>query len=146
MFKTHEAMGEAMDRLLDECRATRSAGLREYAGGDNTFGNFVRIGEMLSMPPESVLWVYAVKHFDGIAAWIRGHRSQREDVRGRIKDAIVYLCLLAGMAEERASETPDAEDLGIPPHCPVRSAAPERPVRGLPASPSDGSSLGRTGA
>ena len=43
--------------------------------------------------------VYLMKHMDGINAWIKGHKSQREDVTGRIKDAIVYLCLLWGMAE-----------------------------------------------
>ena len=44
--------------------------------------------------------VYLMKHIDGINAWVKGHKSQREDVTGRIKDAIVYLCLLWGMANE----------------------------------------------
>ena len=30
----------------------------------------------------------------------RGHKSQREDVTGRLTDAIVYLCILWGMIEE----------------------------------------------
>tara|TARA_Y100000310_G_C20509786_1_gene728235 strand:+ start:671 stop:823 length:153 start_codon:yes stop_codon:yes gene_type:complete len=45
--------------------------------------------------------VYLLKHVDGITAYIEGHKSQREDVRGRIKDAIVYLMLLWGMIEEK---------------------------------------------
>ena len=48
--------------------------------------------------------VYLMKHMDGINAWIKGHKSQREDVSGRIKDAIVYLCLLWGMSEEKQAE------------------------------------------
>ena len=49
----------------------------------------------------SVLWIFLKKHMDGITAYIKGHKSQREDVRGRIKDAIVYLMLLWAMVEER---------------------------------------------
>ncbi|HEX6940221.1 MAG TPA: hypothetical protein VF158_12475 [Longimicrobiales bacterium] len=44
--------------------------------------------------------VYLEKHLDGIHAYVQGHRSQRESVRGRINDAIVYLCLLRGMVEQ----------------------------------------------
>ena len=43
---------------------------------------------------------YILKHVDGVLAYIKGHKSQREDVRGRITDIIVYLCLLWGMVEE----------------------------------------------
>ena len=43
---------------------------------------------------------YFMKHIDGIASHINGHTSQREDVTGRITDAIVYLCLLWGMVDE----------------------------------------------
>ena len=44
--------------------------------------------------------VYLLKHIDGISSFVNGHKSQREDVRGRITDVIVYLCLLWGMIEE----------------------------------------------
>lgn len=44
--------------------------------------------------------VYLLKHIDGISSFVNGHKSQREDVRGRITDAIVYLCLLWGMVED----------------------------------------------
>ena len=46
---------------------------------------------------------YMLKHIDGIAAFVKGHKSQREDVRGRITDCIVYLMLLWGMIEEDGS-------------------------------------------
>ena len=104
MFKTKDAMAASMDALFEECRVLRNAGQAEYAGGDNAFGNFERLAEKLKLTPEHVLWVYLAKHLDGITAWIAGHKSQREPVRGRIKDAIVYLCLLAGMDEERRRE------------------------------------------
>jgi hypothetical protein len=46
-----------------------------------------------------VLWVYARKHIDGIVAYLQGHKSQREDVRGRINDLIVYCIILRAMIE-----------------------------------------------
>ena len=49
---------------------------------------------------ETVLFTHFMKHIDGIASYIEGNTSQREDVTGRITDAIVYLCLLWGMVDE----------------------------------------------
>ena len=43
---------------------------------------------------------YLLKHIDGVASYIKGHKSQREDVRGRLTDIIVYTMLLWGMVEE----------------------------------------------
>jgi|TARA_R110000824_G_scaffold38267_9_gene117072 hypothetical protein len=42
---------------------------------------------------------------DGIIAHVEGHDSQREEVTGRITDAIVYLCLLWGMTEDDKSKS-----------------------------------------
>lgn len=89
--------------FADEINALREAGQAEYAGKDeDAFANFMRIGDELGLRREIVLWVYAMKHRDGIANYMAGHRSQREDVRGRINDLIVYLFLLYGMLEEQA--------------------------------------------
>jgi hypothetical protein len=55
--------------------------------------------------------VYLLKHIDGISSFVNGHESQREDVRGRITDAIVYLCLLWGMVESKKKESRNAEYL-----------------------------------
>jgi len=41
-----------------------------------------------------------LKHIDGICAYVKGHKSQRENVRGRMTDVIVYLCLLWGMIDD----------------------------------------------
>tara|TARA_R110002012_G_scaffold61490_3_gene161239 strand:- start:3391 stop:3582 length:192 start_codon:yes stop_codon:yes gene_type:complete len=49
--------------------------------------------------------VYLLKHIDGIASFVNGYQSQREDVRGRITDAIVYLCLLWGMIDEQNNKS-----------------------------------------
>ena len=88
-------------QIIDEVKQTRDSGQKEYAHSkENVFANFERVAESLDISKEQALMVYLMKHMDGINAWIKGHKSQREDVTGRIKDAIVYLCLLWGMASE----------------------------------------------
>ena len=76
----------------------RDAGQKEYARtSDDVHANFKRVGKHLGLAPEKVIMVYLLKHIDGITAHIDGHKSQREDVEGRIIDAIVYLFLLIGL-------------------------------------------------
>jgi hypothetical protein len=89
-----------MEQLFARCSMTREAGQKEYAGGENAFGNFERIASVAGIPREQVLMVYLQKHIDGLWAWSKGHKSQRESVDGRIQDAIVYLVLLQAMAKE----------------------------------------------
>ena len=91
-----------MNNIWSQVQQTRDDGQKEYAHTDNNvFANFDRVGSLLSISSEKTLMVYLLKHIDGITAYISGHKSQREDVRGRIKDAIVYLMLLWAMIEER---------------------------------------------
>lgn len=98
---TQEQMAEVMERIFEECRQLRAAGQREYAHEeDNAFRNFEGIARALDLSRERVLWVYAAKHIDGIVAYINGHTSQRESVKGRLNDLVVYVCLLRGMVEE----------------------------------------------
>jgi hypothetical protein len=98
---TQAEMADVMERVFVRCRAMRNAGQQEYAHrGENAFANFARVGESLGLSQERVLMVYLLKHIDGISSYTQGHRSQREDVRGRIHDAITYLCLLYGMIDE----------------------------------------------
>ena len=73
----------------------RESGGQEYARtDDNIFANFERIANSLDITVEECIMVYAMKHLDGITAHIQGHTSQREDVRGRITDLMVYMSLL----------------------------------------------------
>ena len=93
-----------MNNIWSQVQQTRDEGQKEYAHTDNNvFANFDRVGSLLNIGSEKTLMVYLLKHIDGITAYLSGHKSQREDVRGRIKDAIVYLMLLWAMIEERES-------------------------------------------
>ena len=87
--------------IIPRIMRTRDAGQKEYAhDSDNVFANFERVATSLDITREKVLMTYLLKHMDGISAYTKGHKSQREDVTGRITDAIVYLMLLWAMSEE----------------------------------------------
>ena len=97
-------MKKSVKLQLKEVLKTRDEGQKEYAHDiANVFANFERAEGLLDVPREKVLMIFLLKHIDGIAAYIKGHKSQREDISGRITDAIVYLCLLRGMIEDGKS-------------------------------------------
>jgi hypothetical protein len=90
-----------MDQVFAECQMLRNSGQKEYAHEvENALRNFEQTGRDLELPREKILWIFTKKHSDGVLAWINGHRSQRENVRGRINDMIVYLVLLRCMVED----------------------------------------------
>ncbi len=95
------SMQQVLYAVFNECDALRNAGQAEYAHNDaDAFANFKRVGESLQLDQKQVLLVCAMKHWDGVASYVAGTVSQREDVTGRINDLIVYLGLLRGMIEE----------------------------------------------
>ena len=118
-----------MNAIIEEVTLTRDQGQKEYAHDEkDVFANFNRVANLLEEDRKKVLMTYMLKHIDGIAAYVKGHKSQREDVTGRITDCMVYLMLLWGMIEEeddlftgRKDNTPmsdvfaniPAENLGI---------------------------------
>jgi len=94
-------MNNLMKKIQTEINKTRESGQKEYAHKqDNVFANFERIGDALDISREKVLLTYLLKHVDGIKAYVNGYVSQREDVRGRLTDIIVYCMLLWGMIED----------------------------------------------
>ena len=94
----HSEMIKEIELIFAKVSSTHIEGQKEYAmDEDNVFANFERIAEQTGFDKKMILWIYLMKHIDGIASYLKGHKSQREDVRGRIKDAIVYLCILWAM-------------------------------------------------
>lgn len=109
---TQKQMENLMSKIFQQIQKMREAGQKEYARKkSNAFGNFERVAEYVDSTREKVLLTYLLKHIDGISSFVNGHESQREDVRGRITDAIVYLCLLWGMIESRKKESRNADYL-----------------------------------
>jgi len=104
---TQATLADEFARIFEiEIMALRNAGQKEYAHDDSSpFANFERGAKDMGIDRKQVLWVYAMKHKDGIAAHLKGQVSQREDVRGRVNDLIVYLLLLRGILNEEAGNT-----------------------------------------
>ena len=97
----HKAMLGLINAIFEQVETIHTQGQKEYAmDEDNVFANFERIAKSVDTDRKKVLMVYLLKHIDGISAYTKGHHSQREDVTGRITDAMVYLMLLWGMVEE----------------------------------------------
>lgn len=100
-----------LDKIQLEEKEVRSQGQVEYANDDeNAFRNFESSARDLNISREQALWVLLKKHLDGILAYINGHRSQRESVTGRIKDARMYLALLWGMVVDEEQVTQNELD------------------------------------
>ena len=97
---TKDQFDDLFTSIIDQVKATRDDGQKEYAHDEvNVFANFERTARQLNTTREKVLMTFLMKHMDCIVAHINGHESQREDIRGRVKDAIVYLFLLWAMID-----------------------------------------------
>ena len=98
---TEEFKNLFQNEIMPAIGDMRDAGQKEYAQDvDEIFANFHRIAEAMETDRKKVLMTYMLKHIDGISAFVKGHKSQREDITGRITDCIVYLMLLWGMIKE----------------------------------------------
>lgn len=101
------------DNTLEREAKMREAGQKEYAILEsNVFGDFDFTAELLGTSRESVILTHICKHLRGIASWVRGHKSQRESVRGRITDLRVYLSLLDASVQEREYEENNIQSIG----------------------------------
>ena len=99
----HE-MNSLIKRISNIVSDTRDAGQSEYArDSENVFANFERVASFTKTTREKALLTYMIKHIDGLCAYTDGHRSQRENVRGRLTDIIVYCMLFWGMVEDNDS-------------------------------------------
>lgn len=77
----------------------------EYAASDDQLANFKRSAEQAGITPEQVWLVFFNKHKDAITSYVKNlniiNRHPSEPIEGRIDDAILYLCLLKALIQER---------------------------------------------
>tara|TARA_R100001530_G_scaffold131867_1_gene103802 strand:+ start:439 stop:756 length:318 start_codon:yes stop_codon:yes gene_type:complete len=100
-----QEMNDLMFHIFEEVMRIRNAGQSEYARDiKNVFANFERVASFTRDSREKVLLTYMIKHVDGLCAYADGHQSQREDVRGRLTDIIVYCILFWGMVEDNKNK------------------------------------------
>lgn len=74
----------------------------EYTRGDeDPLKNFKRVAEGCGLTPMQAWFVYASKHFDAIANYVKtGQQKSDEPIAGRIDDLQVYLDLFRGLVDE----------------------------------------------
>lgn len=114
---TRDEFAAYLETRFEAIRQLRAAGQREYSHNNSAFDNFERLArecQFEGVEREQILWVYLKKHLDGILSHLRGNRSQREPVQGRIQDAIVYLFLLMGMEDENSGQVVNAPGIKMP--------------------------------
>lgn len=101
-------MKSLIEQIFKEVLRVRDAGQTEYARNQgNVFANFERVASFVGTTREKALLTYMIKHIDGLCSYADGHRSQREDVRGRLTDIIVYCLLFWGMVEDNDNKGED---------------------------------------
>ena len=103
---TKDNFDKLSQEIWEQICSTREQGQNEYARTtDDVLANFKRIASWQHKSQETILLTYMLKHIDGIISYVNGYESQREDVRGRITDVMVYCMLLLAMIED-AEQTP----------------------------------------
>lgn len=81
----------------------------EYAGSDDRLANFKRGAALTGATPLQVAFVYASKHYDAIATYVRDEaasidRPRTETINGRLLDLLNYLIFMKALiAEQRGS-------------------------------------------
>lgn len=81
---TKDEFTSLLEGIQHEEKQVRRDGQAEYAHDDSDcFANFRRVASRHHLTPEQVLLIYAEKHWDGIIAYVNGHKSQREDICGQ---------------------------------------------------------------
>lgn len=98
---TFKRFDEYVLDLMTEMNEVRETKGKEYAGGEDRFGNFNRIAARCGVSRQVVWLVFFTKHLDSIETFIReGKLHSDESIQKRIVDAVAYLTLLGGMIEE----------------------------------------------
>lgn len=79
----------------------------EYAGSDDRLANFKRGAELTGVTPLQCAFIYASKHYDAIATFVRDQatgtdRIRSESIEGRFDDLINYCILMKALVRENA--------------------------------------------
>ena len=77
----------------------------EYANSDDRLANFKRGAMLTGVTPLQCAFVYASKHYDAVATYVRDQaagrdRPRSEPISGRLDDLINYCLLLKGLVQE----------------------------------------------
>ena len=99
---TSEELYKLIDKeILPTCLAIMKSKGEAYSGLEDKLGNFKRCAKLADVPIEKAWFVYFVKHFDALTAYLRGEYKDSEPIKGRIQDLINYLFLLTAILKEQ---------------------------------------------
>jgi len=102
------------DDFVAECRKMRDTKGKEYAIGADRFANFNDEARDNNVDRLLVAQIFFNKHFRAIRTYIQtGQTHSNESIRGRFVDAVTYLILMAGMAEEKNIQENDKVETRI---------------------------------
>lgn len=93
------------DKIFEDIKEISRKKGEDYTKGDaDALKNF-KEGQIFGLSPKQVCGMFMKKHIDAIYNYIRTDgQSESEPIAERIKDAILYLCLLQGIITEEARE------------------------------------------
>lgn len=77
----------------------------EYAGSADRLANFKRGAAHTGCTPLQVAFIYASKHYDAVATYVRDQASETErprseSIHGRLDDLMNYCLLMKGLVQE----------------------------------------------
>lgn len=76
----------------------------EYAGSEDRLANFKRGAALTGVTTLQVAFIYASKHYDGIASYVKDPtRESSEPIEGRFDDLINYCILMKAVVREGKS-------------------------------------------
>lgn len=97
---TPEKRHDIITKFLAECVGLLNRKGEDYSRGEaDVLSNFRRVSEDLGLTPKEVAWVYARKHIDSIAGYLKTGKSS-EPIRGRLQDLVNYLLIIWCLIEE----------------------------------------------
>lgn len=97
-----------LNRTFIEMKTLTATKGEDYARSDDQLANFKRSAAEAGVTPEQVWLIFFNKHKDAIVSHVKACGENNltynpsEPIEGRIDDAILYLCLLKGLVQERA--------------------------------------------
>ena len=102
-----EEFAKVFDATLTSCEKLLVVKGGEYAGVEDRLGNFKRGAALTGTTPLQVAFIYASKHYDSIASFVRDpKRVGSEPIEGRFDDLINYCILMKAIVKEGLGEHP----------------------------------------
>jgi hypothetical protein len=94
-----------IESALLQCKGILSMKGPEYAGPDDRLANFKRAAAHTGAPPLLIAFVYATKHWDAVANYVRATSNGKplrlsEPIEGRLQDLINYLLFIGALIKE----------------------------------------------